>query len=91
MSELIPFEHRPGVYIRVCRERFSPSHMGAYEQLREQPREVVVEGEVVGMVVQVQRVGVLRTRFGWRPERGGGRSRLSSMTRAVERVLDGQD
>jgi hypothetical protein len=90
MSELIPFEHRPGVYLRIHRERFCPSRMGAYEQLREQPRDVVVRGEVVGMVLPVQRVGVLRTRYGWRPENGDGRSRLSSMARAVERVLEGQ-
>lgn len=90
MSGMIPFGRQPGVYIRIHDERFYPSRMGRYEQLSGQPREVVVQGEVVGMVLQVQRVGVLRTRFGWRPESGDGRSRLSSMARAVERVLNGR-
>ena len=88
MGALIPFERQPDVFIRIHDERFQPDRMGRYEQLSSPPRDVVVHGEVVGMVVQVQRVGVLHTRSGWRPERSGGRSRLSSMARAVERVLN---
>jgi hypothetical protein len=88
MSAMIPFERRPDVSIRIPDERFYPTRLGRYEQLSGPPREVVVQGEVVGKVLQVQRVGVLRTRFGWRPESGDGRSRLSSMARAVDRVLE---
>ncbi|HEY3671295.1 MAG TPA: hypothetical protein VGN51_10205 [Acidimicrobiia bacterium] len=90
MSGLIPLERRPDVQIRIHDERFYPDRMGRYEQLSGPPREVVVRGEVVGMVLPVQRVGVLRTRYGWRPERADGHRRLSSMAGAVERVLNGQ-
>jgi hypothetical protein len=90
MSALIPFERMPDVYIRIRDERFQPDRLGKYEQLSSPPREVVVHGQVVGMVFQVQRVGMLRTRFGWRPEHGDGRSRLTSLANAVERVLNGR-
>jgi hypothetical protein len=88
MSGPIRPEQRSDVQIRIRNERFYPDRMGKYEQLSGPPREVVVRGEVVGMVLPVQRVGVLRTRSGWRPERGDGHSRLSSMAAAVERVLN---
>jgi hypothetical protein len=90
MSRRSRLGRRSDVDVRIRAERFYPDRMGRYEQLNGPPREVVVHGEVVGMIVPVQRVGVLRTRSGWRPERGDGHSRLSSMAAAVQRVLDGQ-